>query len=66
MRFLCPFRYIKQVFGYSKVLYLGLAKHISRLHLLAVFTNLFTREKNLLAQVQCVRIPLKWWEAVKK
>ncbi|MCH8497308.1 MAG: IS5 family transposase [Marinobacter sp.] len=30
-----PFRYIKQVFGYSKVRYRGLAKNSKRLHLLA-------------------------------
>jgi IS5 family transposase len=40
-----PFRYIKQVFGYSKVRYRGLAKNSTRLHLLAAFTNLLIGEK---------------------
>ncbi|MGP9552258.1 transposase, partial [Halomonas sp. AOP42-D1-22] len=44
-----PFRYIKQVFGYSKVRYRGLAKNSTRLHLLAAFTNLLIGEKYLLA-----------------
>ena len=44
-----PFRYIKQVFGYSKVRYRGLAKNTNRLHLLAAFTNLMIGEKYLLA-----------------
>ena len=44
-----PFRYIKQVFGYSKVRYCGLAKNNNRLHLLAAFTNLLIGEKYLLA-----------------
>ena len=44
-----PFRYIKQVFGYSKVRYRGLAKNNNRLHLLAAFTNLMIGEKYLLA-----------------
>jgi IS5 family transposase len=44
-----PFRYIKQVFDYSKVRYSGLSKNTNRLHLLAVFTNLMISEKYLLA-----------------
>ena len=44
-----PFRYIKQVFGYSKVRYRGLDKNNSRLHLLAAFSNLMMGEKYLLA-----------------
>ena len=44
-----PFRYIKQVFGYSKVRYRGLSKNTNRLHLLAAFTNLMIGEKYLLA-----------------
>ena len=39
-----PFRYIKQVFGYSKVRYLGLSKNTNRLHLLAASTNLLIGE----------------------
>lgn len=44
-----PFRYIKQVFGYIKVRYRGLAKNTNRLHLLAGFTNLLIVKKCLLA-----------------
>ena len=44
-----PFRYIKQVFGYSKVRYRGLAKNNNRLYLLAAFSNLLIGEKYLLA-----------------
>jgi len=44
-----PFRYIKQVFGYSKVRYRGLAKNNNRLHLLAAFSSLLIGEKYLLA-----------------
>jgi len=44
-----PFRYIKQVFGYCKVRYRGLAKNNNRLHLLAAFSNLLIGEKYLLA-----------------
>ena len=44
-----PFRYIKQVFGYSKARYRGLAKNSNRLHLLAAFSNLLIGEKYLLA-----------------
>jgi len=39
-----PFRYIKQVFSYSKVRYRGLAINNNRLHLLAAFTNLMIGE----------------------
>ena len=39
-----PFRYIKQVFGYSMVRYRGLAKNANRLHLLAAFSNLLIGE----------------------
>tara|TARA_R110000822_G_scaffold222145_2_gene355626 strand:- start:3310 stop:3576 length:267 start_codon:yes stop_codon:yes gene_type:complete len=35
-----PFRYIKQVFGYSKVRYRGLAKNINRLYLLVALSNI--------------------------
>jgi IS5 family transposase len=44
-----PFRYIKQVFGYSKVRYRNLAKNNNRLHLLAAFSNLLIDEKYMLA-----------------
>jgi len=44
-----PFRYIKQVLGYSKVRYRGLAKNSNRLHLLAAFSNLLMGEKYMLA-----------------
>ena len=44
-----PFRYIKQVFGYSKVRCRGLAKNNNRLHLLAAFSNLLIGEKYMLA-----------------
>ena len=43
------FRYIKQVFGYNKVRYRGLAKNNNRLHLLAAFSNLLIGEKYILA-----------------
>ncbi|OZG69885.1 IS5 family transposase, partial [Hahella sp. CCB-MM4] len=43
-----PFRYIKQVFGYDKVRYRGLAKNKSRLYLLAAFSNLLIARKELL------------------
>jgi IS5 family transposase len=43
-----PFRFIKQVFGYSKVRYRGLEKNTNRLHLLAAFTNLMIGRKYLL------------------
>lgn len=42
-----PFRYIKQVFGYDKVRYRGLAKNKSRLYLLAAFSNLLMARKEL-------------------
>lgn len=42
-----PFRYIKRVFGYSKVRYRGLAKNTGRLCLLAGFTNLLIGRKYL-------------------
>ncbi|MCO7248235.1 MULTISPECIES: IS5 family transposase [unclassified Halomonas] len=44
-----PFRYIKQVFGYSKVRYRGLAKNTHRLYLLAAFSNLLIGDKYQLA-----------------
>jgi IS5 family transposase len=44
-----PFKYIKVIFGYSKVRYRGLAKNENRLHLLAGFTNLLIGRKYLLA-----------------
>jgi len=43
-----PFKYIKLIFGYSKVRYRGLAKNENRLHLLAGFTNLLIGRKYLL------------------
>ena len=43
-----PFRYIKRVFGYSKVRYRGLAKNTERLHVLAAFSNLMIGKKYLL------------------
>ena len=42
-----PFKYIKVIFGYSKVRYRGLAKNENRLHLLAGFTNLLIGRKYL-------------------
>ncbi len=42
-----PFRYLKQVFGYAKVRYRGLAKNENRLHVLAGLTNLLLAEKYL-------------------
>lgn len=42
-----PFRYLKQVFGYAKVRYRGLAKNENRLHVLAGLTNLLIAEKYL-------------------
>ena len=44
-----PFKYIKVIFGYSKVRYRGLAKNENRLHLLAGFTNLLIGRKFMLA-----------------
>jgi IS5 family transposase len=43
-----PFRYIRQVLGYSKVRYRGLAKNNNRLNLLEAFSNLLTGERYLL------------------
>jgi IS5 family transposase len=43
-----PFRYIKKVFGYSKVRYRDLAKNNNQLHLLAAFINLLIGEKYIL------------------
>jgi IS5 family transposase len=40
-----PFRFIKLLFGYSKVRYRGLAKNTNRLYLLAAFTNLLIGRK---------------------
>jgi len=39
------FFYVKQMFGYNKVRYRGLAKNTNRLYLLAGFTNLLPAEK---------------------
>jgi len=39
------FFYVKQMFGYNKVRYRGLAKNTNRLYLLAGFTNLLRAEK---------------------
>ena len=61
-----PFRYIKQIFGYSKVRYRGLAKHNNRLHLLAAFSNLLIGEKYKLAEGECTCFPSKWRETGKK
>ena len=44
-----PFRHIKNVFGYKKVRYRGLAKNTDRLYMLAAFSNLMTSEKYMLA-----------------
>ena len=43
-----PFRYVKQVFGYSKVRYRGLAKNSERLHLLAAMSNLLIGSKYMI------------------
>lgn len=40
-----PFRYIKQVFGYSKTRYRGLHKNASRLYLLLGFANLLITQR---------------------
>jgi IS5 family transposase len=44
-----PFRYMKNVFGYNKVRYRGLAKNTQRLHLLSAFTNLLIGKRHILA-----------------
>jgi hypothetical protein len=61
-----PFRKIKQVFGYRKVRYRGLAKNNNRLYLLAAFSNLLMGEKYLPALGHCARIPPKWRGTGKK
>lgn len=40
-----PFRYVKQMFGYAKVRYRGLAKNTNRLLVLSGFTNLLIAER---------------------
>jgi IS5 family transposase len=45
----CSFRYIKKVFGYSKVRYRGMAKNTNRLDLLAEFCYQMIGKKYLLA-----------------
>jgi len=47
------FFYIKRMFGYSKVLYRGLAKNTNRLYVLAGLANLLRSQKYLLALGQC-------------
>lgn len=42
-----PFHRIKQMFGYAKVRYRGLAKNTNRLYVLAGFTNLLRAERYL-------------------
>ncbi|MBB3063176.1 IS5 family transposase [Microbulbifer rhizosphaerae] len=42
-----PFRYIKRVFGYSKIRYRGLTKNTERLFLQAGFANLLIGRKYL-------------------
>lgn len=42
-----PFRYLKQIFGYAKVRYRGLANNENRLDVLAGLTNLLLAEKYL-------------------
>lgn len=42
-----PFRYMKRVFGYSKVRYRGQAKNRNRFHVLAGLTNLMIAQKLL-------------------
>lgn len=44
-----PFRYIKQVFGYGKVRYRGLAKNTNRLLVLSGFTNLLIARRYMTA-----------------
>ncbi|WP_084662210.1 transposase [Marinospirillum alkaliphilum] len=41
-----PFRYVKQVFGYSKTRYRGLKKNTDRIVLLLGFANLLITEKH--------------------
>lgn len=41
-----PFRYVKQVFGYSKVRYKGLKKNTARIYMLLGFANLLITEKH--------------------
>ena len=40
-----PFRYVKQMFGYSKVRYRGLQKNMERIHLLLGFSNLLIGDR---------------------
>lgn len=44
-----PFRYVKQVFGYAKVRYRGLAKNTNRLYLLLGLANLLIGRRYLVA-----------------
>ena len=44
-----PFRYVKQVFGYAKVRYRGLAKNTNRLYVLLGLANLLIGRRYLLA-----------------
>lgn len=44
-----PFRYVKQVFGYSKVRYRGLEKNRQRIHLLLGFANLMIAQRSCAA-----------------
>jgi len=44
-----PFRYVKQVFGYAKVRYRGLAKNTNRLLVLSAFTNLLIARRYMTA-----------------
>ena len=41
-----PFRYVKQVFGYSKTRYRGLKKNTDRIYMLLAFANLLITEKH--------------------
>ncbi|HXF46359.1 MAG TPA: IS5 family transposase [Burkholderiaceae bacterium] len=44
-----PFRYVKQVFGYAKVRYRGLAKNMNRLYVLLGLANLLIGRRYLVA-----------------
>lgn len=48
-----PFRYVKQVFGYSKTRYRGLQKNASRLYLLLGFANLLMTQRLRPGQEYC-------------
>ena len=46
-----PFQIMKQVFGFTKVRYLGLFKNTHRVHVTCALVNLFLVRKRLLKSV---------------